>query len=170
MLAGGRSWRMGSDKARLVFPGKEAMAIHVGRVVQEVCSRVVLVRHRSDEVSWPFEVINDPAGSPRHPLFGVAVALQRARTKLALVTTCDVPWLTAGALRALIDEATDGGAVAFDGRRVHPLVAVLPTRRADEVLQAAWTGLSALQIVEPCARVRLDPELLGNVNEPADLG
>jgi molybdenum cofactor guanylyltransferase len=161
---------MGCDKAQLVFPGDEAMAVHVGRVLLALCSSVVLVRHRPDEVQWPFEVIVDAENSTRHPLFGVAAALKHACTPMVFIATCDVPWLTADAVRTLIVEATADGAVAFDGKQVHPLVAVLPSRRADEVLEAAVKGLAALTIVAPCARVRLAPQLLGNVNEPADLG
>lgn len=178
VLAGGRSERMGVDKARLPVPGRWPMAVHVASVLAEVCGRVALVRRGPpDGLPWirpdgtPLEVVCEADVGAPHPLYGVATACAAARTPLLLVVTTDVPSLTAGALRALIDGYEPGAmVVASDGDRVHPLVALVPRSAGPEAEQAARDGTSATAFFRDALRVVLPTEVLRNVNRWEDAG
>ena len=165
VLAGGRSRRMGRDKARVRVDGVP-MAVRVARVLGTVCDRVALVRHEPDD--WgELEVVGDPPeATDRHPLWGVVAALRAARTPMVVIASCDVPDLTEQAVRALLLQVPS---VAFDGTRVHPLVAVVPASWADRAAAHAAGGQSAHDFVAGCRRVTLPAEVLRNVNLPGDL-
>lgn len=196
VLAGGRSRRMGVDKARLPFPGRWPMAVHVAGVLAEVCDRVALVRRGApDGLPWPLpdggalEVIRDAdgAGDP-HPLFGVAAACAASRTPWLLVVPCDVPFLPVEGLRRLLEAAPVGSGVDERGRgaadpdprgamvvaegpeRVHPLIGLLPRGVGGAALAAARRGESARSFVAPARRVPLPGAWLGNVNRWSDTG
>ncbi len=159
---------MGVDKARVPLRG-QPMAMAVAQVIAEVCDRVMLVRrHPDDGLPWPgAEVVWDDAGADDalpHPLYGVARALSVARGSRALVVACDVPGLTASAVGALVNGAGRGGAVAFDGERRHPLVAVFPSDWAARAAEMAICGGSVRAFAQGCPSVLLPPETLVNLN------
>lgn len=174
VLAGGRGRRMGVDKARIPFPERRPMALFVAGLLQPVCGRVALVRRSvPDPLPWPegTRVVLDgaPAGDA-HPLWGVAAALEAARTEWAVVVPCDRPWLTEQALRTLLDAAGKRGAVAVGSGGVHPLTAVLPRSRAAEASQAAAAGASARSFVADCVPVPLDDAVLADLDRWEDAG
>lgn len=186
---------MGVDKARVPYPGRWPMAVHVAGVLRGVCERVALVRHAPDGLPWgdpegrTIELVYDDVGSRgdadggassgdaggerlgaggRHPLLGVAAALRAGRTELVVVVPCDAPRLTVAALTTLIAGAGPGGAVAWDGERTHPLIAVYPRARADEAAERAARGDAARAFADDAVRVRLADEVLWNLNRWAD--
>lgn len=173
VLAGGASRRMGVDKARVPYPGRWPMAVHVAGVLRGVCGRVALVRHAPDDLPWgdpegrPMDVVYDADGE-RHPLLGVAAALRASRTDLVVLAPCDAPRLTVTALTALRDGVGPLGAVAWDGERTHPLVAVYPRARADEAAERATRGDAARAFADGARRVRLPDGALWNLNRWAD--
>lgn len=164
VLAGGAGSRMGVDKARLAWGGAPMAAV-VARIVAQRCRRVALVRRGVDALPWPgLELVVEPDRPDRHPLWGVAAALQASTTALAMIVPCDLPWLTLEAVDALLP----GPAVAaVDGRR-HPLVAVLPRTAASRALALAAVGGSATRFTADVPAVELPPDALRNVNRPAD--
>lgn len=166
VLAGGASLRMGVDKARLPFPGRWPMAVHVLSVVAEVCDRAALVRRGDDGLPWPegVEVLREPEREP-HPLHGVATACAASRSELLLVVPCDVPFLPAEGLRRLLP----GPAVASDGTRDHPLVAILPRALGPAAAEAAAAGRSVHDLLRDLPRVVLPAPWLRNANAPGDL-
>lgn len=166
VLAGGRSSRMGVDKARIPYPNDQPMALEVAAALATVCTRVALVRRRRDGLPWPLEVITDEAGEDAHPLYGVAAALRAATTDLVLLAPCDVPHLTEEVLRTLIARAPS---VAETDRR-HPLVGVFPRSWADTALEAARQGFSAHRFVDGCAGVQVPARAVQNLNRWADVG
>lgn len=169
VLAGGRSTRMGVDKARAAFRGWP-LAVATVLALRRVCGRVALVRRGTpDGLPWvlpdglPIEVVVEPDVGEVHPLAGVATALRATRTAHALIAPCDVPDLDEEALRALVAAAP---AVATDGR-VHPLVAVLPAAWAARAEALALAGASAHALVEGLPTVAFPG--LRDRNRPEDL-
>ena len=61
LLTGGRSRRLGTEKARLVFAG-ETLAQRAARVLDGVCDRVVELG--PGYTSWPHIVEEPPGGGP----------------------------------------------------------------------------------------------------------
>ncbi len=167
ILAGGRSKRMGVDKARVPFPGSEPMAIGLARVLASVCERVVLVRRdRVDDLPWvldgrPLEVIRDGDDREPHPLNGVVAALQCSRSERAVVVPCDVPHLDADDFRAL---DTGAPTCASDGERLHPLVGVYPKEWMEKADDLARQGRSVHAFVSGVRAVVLPAAHLENFN------
>jgi molybdopterin-guanine dinucleotide biosynthesis protein A len=182
VLAGGRSRRMGFDKARAPWKGAEPspakwtvvpLALAAAASLEPVCGRVALVRRADDGLPWPLpdgrqaEVVWERVEAEEHPLWGVATALRAAQTDPVAILACDVPGVTAASWQALVAAAP---AVAWDGERVHPLVAVVPRSLAARAEELARAGAPAHRLCEGLARVRLPPEELQDHDDPASLG
>ncbi|MBW2257740.1 MAG: NTP transferase domain-containing protein [Deltaproteobacteria bacterium] len=95
VLAGGRAARMGIDKARIPFPGRWPMAVHVAGVVEAACGRVTLVRRGPpDGLPWvtpdgrSLEVVRDADQGVPHPLNGLVTACAASRTPWLVVVPC----------------------------------------------------------------------------------
>src|SRR4051812_30622740 len=120
VLAGGRSSRMGQDKARLPWRGT-TLVESVTSVLMEVTNPVAIVG--GDPVpGWLYIPDRWPGFGP---VGGITSALISSTNDYSLVVACDMPNLEAGFLRRLVESAA-GHAVAVpktaDGR-IHPLCA-----------------------------------------------
>lgn len=172
VLAGGRSSRMGSDKARAPWGGWP-LAVATLASLQAVSERVALVRRGApDGLPWgrpdgrPVEVLFEPDDGEPHPLRGVVTALGAARGPFALVVPCDVPGLSPESLRRLVAAAP---AVAVDPERRHPLVGVFPTADRARAEALAREGAPVHAFAAPFRTVELPPADLRNLNRPEDL-
>lgn len=172
MLAGGRSTRMGFDKARAPW-GSVPLAVAAARSLAAVCGRVAVIRRGDDglPLRWPdetdVEVIDEPGGRDHHPLWGVATALRAARSARVAVIPCDVPGVTPESWAALAARAP---AVAADAAgRVHPLVAVMERGALERVEALARAGAPAHHLADGWARVVLGADELTDRNEPTAL-
>jgi molybdopterin-guanine dinucleotide biosynthesis protein A len=173
VLAGGRSRRMGFDKARAPFGSPPvAMATAVASVMRTLAGRVALVRRGEDPLPWcwpdgtAIEVVREAEGPQVHPLLGVETALRASRTPLCVIAPCDVPDLTSACWTELIARAP---AVAWDGERIHPLVAVLDRDLADQAGALAASGAPAGALTAGLPRVRLSAEVLADRDDRASL-
>jgi len=108
VLAGGKSSRMGQDKALLrLRPGDPPLAEGVIRLVERVAADVFVVA--SDRPAYAgFGV---PVVPDRYPdagtLGGIATALAVARHDRCLVVACDMPFLVEGLLRWMAAQPPD---------------------------------------------------------------
>lgn len=129
VLAGGRSTRMGRDKATLAYHGRSQLETSWALLAPRVTSCFVSVR--PDQVGDPLrarhpQIVDGPEGAG--PAAGI-VAAQRAHPQAAwLVLACDLPFLDAGTLDALL-AARDPDKLATAFRSAHdglpePLCAV----------------------------------------------
>ena len=141
----------------------------------QICGRVTLIRREQEARVWKtsdgaeLPVICGREGGRRHPLWGVAVALECAKTDWVMIAPCDVPRIDPTVVQRLYDARGEAGAVALSGRGIHPLVAVLPRHAAPRARAMAEEGASARQFAALLTRVDCDPSYLTNVNCPADL-
>lgn len=189
VLVGGRSSRMGQDKATLPIAGKPMLQ----RVVQAIAP---VVRHlyivaepeigaserpsirelaASIEAPCPLEVIHDAAYYDG-PLAGIATGLAAAgKFRLAYVSSCDVPLLRTSFVQQIIaaiscDEASHYEiAAAARGDSFHPLAAIYHTTLARSAAAnlatgnrrlKTWVETHSLLRVEETSLRAVDPELL----------
>jgi molybdenum cofactor guanylyltransferase len=103
VLAGGRSSRMGRDKALLPF-GAVTLLEYVASQVAAAAGCVVVVGHPERYRRLGLEAIPDPC-SGSGPLGGIVTALRTTKADWNLVTACDMPAVSAPFLRDLLDEA-----------------------------------------------------------------
>jgi len=143
ILIGGRSGRMGRDKA-LVELGGQTFAERALTTVHEAFhdSRVTFVS--ANEAQFGIEAIR--GGAPfvfdlvegRGPLGGIHAALSYAQTPWIFVMACDCPFVTAELLRLVVSFCSDEfGAVVpeqADGR-LQPLCALYKTATARPIVE-----------------------------------
>jgi len=132
---GGRSSRMGCDKARLPYRG-EALADWVARAVEAAAGSVTLVGN----ADW--------GGIPdlypgEGPLGGILTALRHTAADWNLIVACDMPEVSAEFLGTLLAAAENSGADALVPRgpsgQVEPLCAVYH-KRAGVLMESRFAG------------------------------
>lgn len=138
VLAGGRSRRMGQDKASLVFDGITLLQRCVDRVAPAV-DELVLVGAPGRPLpavtsDLPVRLVEDPIEG-EGPLMGIAVGLAEAIAPVAVVVAVDMPLLEPELLRLLasrVDETHRWVIPIADGRP-QPLCSAFATDALDVV-------------------------------------
>lgn len=163
ILAGGRSSRMGQDKALLNIQGQTLLS-HMQQLAYAAGARQVLVsRNQAGFIAD----LAEPALHQQGPLAGILASLSHCSSPRLLVLAVDTPLLTAEGLQLLLRGTTDQATYFTD----NPLPCVLPVcaslaGRIEQQLKAGQRSvkqllsqLGAMSIASPAA------ELL-NTNTP----
>lgn len=195
VLVGGRSSRMGEEKAALEWHGSTLLRRTIG-IVGRVVERPIIVVRAAGQALPSLDVAIDLRDDPvpgRGPLQGIAVGLSAAAERgmaAAFVCSVDLPLLHPAFVRAVLDAllgSVDRSDVALPDIHGHrqPLMAAYRTTLADEAarLLAEDRGTPGA-LFERCTVRRLtakallgdptlaaaDPELASatNINAPAD--
>ncbi|MGO9260915.1 MAG: molybdenum cofactor guanylyltransferase [Bryobacteraceae bacterium] len=139
LLVGGRSSRMGSDKALLPFRGS-LLGRSLAGFVERAAGGVVLVGNPQLAPLVGYPAIPDRYPG-EGPLGGILTALGHTASDWNLLVACDMPGLSAEFLAGLLDAAARSDADALvpvgPGGRPEPLCAVYH-RRALEPLGRAF--------------------------------
>ncbi len=175
VLGGGRSSRMRTDKASLKYHGKPQTE-HCLDLLAAHCAQS-FVSCRADQADQP-----GFAGLPQihdtfldmGPLGGILSALKAHRNAAFLVIACDLPFLDAESLSALVAGRDPFKvATAFAGPQgglPEPLCAVYEPRCYPRALQLLGQGLSCPRklILNSSSRIlpAPDPRALHNANDP----
>lgn len=186
ILAGGKSSRMGRDKALLLWRGKP-FAEHLGEQLA-ACGNVLVSAADADQLrSIPFPVVTDERCS-YGPLEGIYRLLLAAQTDWVFVVAADLPLVSSELPRCLLKELDADGRKADKGRmgaqcaavipcengRVHPLCG-LYNKRAVPVLETLFEEgehrvqafLDRLPVVYVTTGEHgIDPRMFANVNTP----
>ena len=101
LLAGGKSRRMGKDKADLAVHGGESLRDRGLRLLGQVTDRAVLSIAADDPRPYPFPTLAD-AIPDKGPLGGILTALDSDPAAAWLVVACDLPMLGADTLAQLV--------------------------------------------------------------------
>jgi molybdopterin-guanine dinucleotide biosynthesis protein A len=175
VLGGGRSSRMRTDKASLKYHGKPQTE-HCLDLLAAHCAQS-FVSCRADQADQPgfagLPQIHD-AFLDLGPLGGILSALQAHRNAAFLVIACDLPFLDADSLAALVAQRDRFKvATAFAGPQgglPEPLCAVYEPRCYPRALQLLGQGLSCPRKVILNSSSRIipapDPRALRNANDP----
>ena len=106
VLTGGRSTRMGRDKATLPVGG-QTLCEHIGDVLTSVAGKVFLVGHPERYAHLKYECRAD-LHPDLGPLSGLETALEMNAAEFNAVASCDTFHLKAEWLAALLKEAQRG--------------------------------------------------------------
>lgn len=178
ILAGGRSLRMGrSDKGLVDFNGRPLISYGLD-AMRAVTPRVVISANRSGDRYALFgcPVIADRAWEFGGPLAGILAGMDYAERGGLVVMPCDMPFIEGRHLAALAAALTGGvrAAAAFDGRRLHPVVAALDIDLKPSLQAYLADGRRKAQAwLAEQAPVGVDfssePEIFANLNTPDDV-
>jgi len=179
ILAGGKSRRMGEDKALLQIGGKPLIG-RIANVLQDVCSEVIIVGGESSKfasvgVRWIPDVVTNQG-----PLGGIQSALMHLKTD-TVISACDLPSITPDLIRFLLsrhDILQSQITVARSERTIQPLLGVYSSsclsqlnaflgfggRKVGEFLDMCQVTYVPLQAAFP----PFPDDLLFNLNFPID--
>jgi molybdenum cofactor guanylyltransferase len=164
LLVGGASARFGSPKALARLDGQTLA--ERGWATLAFCDERLAVGKAADALELPFPVLDDGT-EVRAPIAGVAAALRAARNQIAVILPVDTPRVDADTLEALADACRDAAVPQtgpLPGAYHRSALGVLERNLAAGELSLR-RGLDELD----AAIVRIDPDLLANVNTPDDL-
>jgi len=179
VIAGGKSSRMGRDKAFLELGGKTLLERALG-FARAVAAEVKIV---GDPAKFgEFGAVVQDLYPERGPLGGIHAALAESQTELNLMVGVDLPFLKIGFLQLLISAANDSGAlvtVPRIGGYYEPLIAAYRkgfSALAERALASNRNKVDALfshirlRVVneEEIVRSGFSPAMFRNVNTPAD--
>jgi molybdopterin-guanine dinucleotide biosynthesis protein A len=162
VLVGGASSRYGSPKALVELDG-ETLVERARRVLAEACDEVLVVGKAGE---LPFEVVDD-ASDVRAPIAGVVAGLRAAAHDVTVFLPVDCPRATPALLRELGAACRDAAVPQtgpLPGAWAKSALPVLERRLANGPY-ALYRAYDELDV----AHLDLDPELLADVDTPADL-
>ena len=171
ILAGGRSVRMGRDKALLPVEGQPLLARQI-ETVRAAGAAEILISGRPEYAAFGCRVIQDNY-LDIGPLAGIEAALLVAAHPLLLVLAVDLPHMTADYLRQLLADCTPNlGAIPCHQGCFEPLAAVYPRAAHPLALAQIRAGVYAVHtfaaLCAPIAHTIPTP-CFTNWNHPLDV-
>jgi molybdopterin-guanine dinucleotide biosynthesis protein A len=174
VLTGGRSTRMGRDKAFIEVGGRPLAALAAAALREAGADEVVavggdLAALRAIGFDRAIPDLRPRAG----PLGGILTALTDTEATVVAVLACDLPNITSAVVGQLVAAAEGHDAALARTDRLEPLVGAWHPSRCLGPLQDAFNvgvravhrALARLDI----APVDVDQRLLANANRPGDL-
>lgn len=181
ILAGGRSRRMGTDKALLLLDGTPLIGHVIARLRPLIPEIMIVGDNAGAYRQFGIPAISDPSPD-QGPLAGIRTALVNTAALRVFCCACDMPFLESALVGRLLELAEPGVAAVVPRvrREQEPLCAVY-TRDALPAI-AAELAAGGRRILNALARMptryveeeelrSFDPELRSfvNVNTPEDL-
>lgn len=161
--AGGRSTRMGADKALLPVDGV-ALVDRVAAVLREVCDEVLIASGDGMRLARPDEIAD--AIPDAGPLGGLLAAMRAATHPLLAVVAVDMPHANAAVLTTLAEALGEAdAAVPVVEGRAHPLHAVYAVRTTGALRDYLdGGGRSVMGFLETIAVRECGPQVWGRAD------
>jgi molybdenum cofactor guanylyltransferase len=179
ILTGGRSRRMGSDKAALPLPTGGTLACHIADLLEAVTSPALEVGPGYTQLARAAE--SSPGSGPLRAMVAGYDALERLDWKGSVVVVAtDLPNLSRDFLAWLVDVSDPRSAIPVAGGRPQPLCARYSRPALQEAVALSGQGRLAMHDLLERIDARLLPEAewpggsvaactLFDVDTPADL-
>jgi len=173
VLAGGRSTRMGQDKALLTLGGEPLVKRGV-RKLSKVCAEVAIAGGAEDLTQFGRVIPDESAGCG--PLGGIVAALEQSSFEWNLFLAVDAPFVPVSVLKALLFMAAGSRGVCVMARAqgvMQPLCAVY-SREALAVLRqelaaGRWKVTRAIEAAGPVKVIDFDEaSWFANLNTPEE--
>lgn len=142
VLAGGQGRRMGGrDKGLEPFAGRTLIDHALDRLRPQVAQLLINANRNLDIYARFGKVVTDREGGYQGPLMGIWSGLCVADQPWVVVVPCDSPSLPGDLVPRLLAGRGDCEiAVAHDGERAHPVVALLRRELAEDLGDALAAG------------------------------
>jgi molybdenum cofactor guanylyltransferase len=173
VLAGGRSSRMGQDKALLTLGG-EPLVKRAIQKLRKICAEVAIAGGTEDLARFGRVIPDKTCGCG--PLGGIVSALEQSSSEWNLFLPVDAPYVPISALKALLAMAGGFPGVGVMARvrgLMQPLCAVY-SRNALEALErelvaGRWKVTLAIESAGPVKVMDFeDPSWFANLNTPEE--
>jgi len=178
ILAGGRGSRLGGKDKGLVKLNCTPLIEYILAAVSPQVQRLLINANRNIEEyqRYGYPVVNDDLADFQGPLAGVASAMAVTETNFIVTIPCDSPLLPADLVQRLF-HALHGEeaelAVAYDGKRMQPVFALINVKLLPSLLEFLQRGdrkTSLWYTQHKMARADFSdiPEMFLNINTPGD--
>jgi molybdopterin-guanine dinucleotide biosynthesis protein A len=174
ILVGGRSSRMGLDKAHALSAGR-ALALRVADRAAAVCNSISVVGDPAlySDLGLPAIADTRPGAGP---LAAIEAALTATLADANLILACDMPELSSAILEELFEAGGDIAIPRHESGQIEPLCAVYRRGALPAIREALNSGIrsvtEALHRAPPRCEVRYvrvaDPAAFANLNTPED--
>ena len=179
ILAGGKGRRLqGSDKGLVLFKGRPIIEYILEIITPQVSQILINANRNLDSyASYGYPVISDALSDFQGPLAGFSIAMSKAATSHLLTLPCDGPFLSDDYVLRMcqvLDKEKAELAVAYDGARMQPVHALIPTTLLDsleEFLQSGDRKIDRWYAKHNVALVDFSdtPEIFHNINTEEQL-
>ena len=139
ILVGGRSSRMGTDKACALSDGR-ALALRVADRIAPVCNCISVVGDPAIYAGLGLPVISDNFPG-QGPLAGIEAALAATPSEANLILACDMPALRENLLEDLFAAGGDVAVPRHENGKIEPLCAVFQKSCHPPILAALNAGV-----------------------------
>ncbi len=177
LLAGGRSTRMGRDKAAVLINGTPLWQLQLDKLRALHPAELYISGRRDGPFAAAGVEIVEDESPDLGPLGGIAATLARMTSPRLLVLAIDLPAMTPAFLRSLFGES--GCLIPQRGDFFEPLAAVYPKaatalaqtalQRTDRSMQRFCRELVAADLAHPQQLAATALPYFRNLNEPRDL-
>lgn len=167
ILCGGKSSRMGSDKALLPFP-VEPLAIFMSKKMKKIFPKVYLsLKNPNPFHSYGVDFIQE-GGSEFAPMIGIKEAFEQLESDKIFFISVDTPFITEKVIHTLIAESIEGVVYAKDNHKEHYLCGVYSRISYDILLnlikkQDYKMSCFINLLSHKCINFQ-DPEIFSNLN------
>lgn len=177
ILAGGKSKRMGTDKAFLEIDGTTLLKKAID-LCKNICNEIIISSNKLEHKIYGYAVIADEIENCG-PLGGISSCLKQSKTDWNLVISVDAAYVDADFLKFILTEISDFDAIVpFSEKGKEPLIAIY-NKSCLPVLKSHLKNsnlkmhnlLSAIntKFVDTQVWVEKYPKLFHNLNRPEDL-
>jgi molybdopterin-guanine dinucleotide biosynthesis protein A len=173
VLSGGRSSRMGSDKAMIEFEGKKLIE-HSLAVMRKVAATIIISANSEQYADFGEKVVSDNYNGIG-PLAGLEACLRISNTRVNLLAPCDTPLLNVDFLNTILENIDDYDAVVpiSANGKIEPLTGYYSRDILPIVVQQIERGDFKVQNLLKRIRTNFLPfenrRILKNINTPDDL-
>lgn len=156
ILAGGRSLRMGTNKAMLPI-GATSLIERVFGVLSGLCDEMIISINKETDISLKAKTIVDSYKNAG-PAGGVLTALKASKNDINLIASCDTPFISTQLYEFLLGFAQDYEIVIpANGKNTEPLLGIYRRSAIAKLEQAITTGeFSMRRIAERCRTKIID--------------
>lgn len=176
ILAGGKSSRLGTDKALLLVQ-EEPLLMRIKRLIDPFCKTVVISGHKNEYVDFTIKMVPDlyPGIGP---ISGIISSLKHSSTEWNLLVSVDTPFINTELIQSLIAQTGqydciipehDGGIEPLIGlynRQILPQLEEI-INQGDYKLMRLVTKLNT-RYLDCRPLIQKYPRLFFNINRPED--
>ncbi|HLO89970.1 MAG TPA: molybdenum cofactor guanylyltransferase [Lentimicrobium sp.] len=176
ILAGGKSTRMGNDKALTLYKGEPMISYSI-KLLQPFCNRILISTTNSRHKEFGFETIEDlyPDTGPMGGLFS---CMAQSRTQANICLPCDVPEMRPEIIERLFGVYDGTSCIIPLTPKAEPLIAIYPRETTPVMLKLIQSGKYKMtSIFENFPVTYVDMHMFNsnhksafaNINKPDDL-
>lgn len=144
ILAGGKSSRMGTNKALLELKGK-TMIQHSIDAIESLCDELIISANTNEYSHLNYLVVEDEIKNIG-PIGGLHSALKTSKEGLLLTVPCDTPFISSNTFIEIIEKLQDFDiCFAHSKKGVEPLIAGYRTNILNKLESLVDQGLRKMQ-------------------------